>query len=47
MNPAIFLALALICFVLKGLSVQVWRLDFMNLGFAFLVAALMVAALMV
>lgn len=35
----VFLVLALIFFILKGFSVPAGRIDFMNLGFAALVAA--------
>lgn len=35
------LLLALICFVLKGLSVPTGRVDLMNIGFAFVVASVL------
>lgn len=36
----LFLLLALICFLLKAFSVNAGRVDFMNLGFAFIVASM-------
>ena len=37
-----FIVAALVCFVLKALSVPTGRVDCMNLGFAFLTATLLV-----
>lgn len=38
----LLLILALICFLLKAFSVPAGRVDFMNLGFAFIVASMII-----
>jgi hypothetical protein len=44
LNPkSILILIALICFVLKAFNVVVRNIDFMNLGFAFLTASLLVS----
>jgi len=42
MLKTVFIVCALVCFLLKAFNLPVERVDFMNLGFAFLVATLLV-----
>jgi hypothetical protein len=42
MLKTVFIVCALVCFLLKALSISIDRIDFMNLGFAFLTATLLV-----
>ena len=42
MLKIVLLVLALICFVVRALSIPTGRIDTMNAGFAFLVASLLV-----